>query len=95
MSETTFKDRVSEMIKNKISPTHTMDDECDQMWTEILIQVFELLCLDCSVFFSIYVFCGEATKKTSIDGLKWRDLVMGTWWLVNFNVSGVTKGFMC
>ena len=44
MSETTFKDRVSEMIKNKISPTHTMDDECDQMWTEILIQVFESLC---------------------------------------------------
>ena len=45
--------------------------------------------------FSIYVFCGEATKKTSIDGLKWRDLVMGRWWLVNFKVSGVTKGFMC
>ena len=52
MSETTFKDRVSEMIKNKISPTHTMDDECDQMWTEILIQVFGLLCLDCSVLSS-------------------------------------------
>ena len=47
------------------------------------------------IIFSIYVFCGEATKKTSIDGLKWRDLVMGRWWLVNFKVSGVTKGFMC
>ena len=47
------------------------------------------------LIFSIYVFCGEATKKTSIDGLKWRDLVMGRWWLVNFKVSGVTKGFMC
>ena len=35
------------------------------------------------------IFCGEATKKTSIDGLKWRDLVMGRWWLVNFNVSAV------
>ena len=23
------------------------------------------------IIFSIYVFCGEATKKTSIDGLKW------------------------
>ena len=34
-------------------------------------------------------FCGEATKKTSIDGLKWRDLVMGRWWLVNFNVLRV------
>ena len=44
--------------------------------------------------FSIYVFCGEATKKTSIDGLKWRDLVMGRW-LVNFVVSAVRchKGF--
>ena len=48
------------------------------------------------------IFCGEAAKKTSIDGLKWRDLVMGRWWLVNFDVSavrcplsGVTKGFMC
>ena len=40
--------------------------------------------------FSIYVFfCGEATKKASIDGLKWRDLVMGRWWLVNFKVSAV------
>ena len=29
--------------------------------------------------FSIFVFCGEATKKTSIDGLKWRDLVMVVW----------------
>ena len=40
-------------------------------------------------------FCGEAAKKTSIDGLKWRDLVMGRWWLVNFNVSAVRchKGF--
>ena len=27
----------------------------------------------------------------SIDGLKWRDLVMGrwSWWLVNFDVSAV------
>ena len=53
-------------------------------------------------FFPSMIFCGEATKKTSIDGLKWRDLVMGRWWLVNFDVSavrcplsGVTKGFMC
>ena len=35
------------------------------------------------------IFCGEAAKKTSIDGLKWRDLVMGRWWLVNFKVSAV------
>ena len=28
-------------------------------------------------FFPSMFFCGEATKKTSIDGLKWRDLVMG------------------
>ena len=48
------------------------------------------------------IFYGEAAKKTSIDGLKWRDLVMGRWWLVNLDVSavrcplsGVTKGFMC
>ena len=34
-------------------------------------------------------FCGEAAKKTSKDGLKWRDLVMGRWWLVNFKVSAV------
>ena len=53
-------------------------------------------------FFPSMIFCGEAAKKTSIDGLKWRDLVMGRWWLVNFDVSavrcplsGVTKGFMC
>ena len=56
---------------------------------------FVLLKLNVGYIFSIYVFCGEATKKTSIDGLKWRDLVMGRWWLVNFKVSGVTKGFMC
>ena len=31
------------------------------------------------LIFSIYVFCGEATKKASIDGLKWRDLVMVAW----------------
>ena len=46
-------------------------------------------------FFPSMFFCGEATKKTSIDGLKWRDLVGGRWWLVNFKVSGVTKGFTC
>ena len=23
------------------------------------------------------IFCGEAAKKTSIDGLKWSDLVVG------------------
>ena len=34
-------------------------------------------------------FCGEAAKKASIDGLKWRDLVIGRWWLVNFVVSAV------
>ena len=45
--------------------------------------------------FAIYDFCGEAAKKTSIDGLKRRDLVMGRWWLVNFKVSAVRchKGF--
>ena len=54
------------------------------------------------VFFPSMFFCGEAIKKASIDGLKWRDLVMGRWWLVNFKVSAVrcplsavTKGFMC
>ena len=31
------------------------------------------------VFFPSMFFCGEATKKTSIDGLKWRDLVMVVW----------------
>ena len=41
------------------------------------------------VFFPSMIFCGEAAKKTSIDGLKWRDLVMGRWWLVNFDVSAV------
>ena len=30
-----------------------------------------------SPFFPSMIFCGEAAKKTSIDGLKWRDLVMG------------------
>ena len=45
--------------------------------------------------FSIYVFLWRSHKKTSIDGLKWRDLVGGRWWLVNFKVSGVTKGFTC
>ena len=42
-----------------------------------------------SYFFHLCFFCGEATKKASIDGLKWRDLVMGRWWLVNFKVSAV------
>ena len=36
-------------------------------------------------FFHLCFFCGEA----SIDGLKWKDLVMGRWWLVNFKVSAV------
>ena len=40
-------------------------------------------------------FVAKPQKKTSIDGLKWRDLVGGRWWLVNFKVSGVTKGFTC
>ena len=40
-------------------------------------------------FFPSMFFCGEATKKASIDGLKWWDLVMGRWWLVNFKVSAV------
>ena len=35
------------------------------------------------------IFCGEAAKKASIDGLKWRNLVVGRWWLVNFKVSAV------
>ena len=39
MSEKSFDDRMSEMIKNKLSPTLAADDECDQMWSEILIQV--------------------------------------------------------
>ena len=46
--------------------------------------------------FSIYVFfVAKPQKKTSIDGLKWRDLVMGRWWLANFKVSAVRchKGF--
>ena len=30
-----------------------------------------------SGFFPSMIFCGEAAKKTSIDGLKWRDLVVG------------------
>ena len=34
-------------------------------------------------------FQSKPQKKTSIDGLKWRDLVMGRWWLVKFNVSAV------
>ena len=40
-------------------------------------------------------FVAKPQKKTSIDGLKWRDLVMGRWWLVNFKVSAVRchKGF--
>ena len=46
-------------------------------------------------FFHLCFFVAKPQKKTSIDGLKWRDLVMGRWWLVNFKVSGVTKGFMC
>ena len=46
--------------------------------------------------FSIYVFLWRSHKKNKyIDGLKWRDLVGGRWWLVNFKVSGVTKGFAC
>ena len=48
--------------------------------------------------FSIYDFLRQSLKKkTSMDGLKWRDLVMGRWWLVNFKVSAVRchKGFMC
>ena len=32
-----------------------------------------------TAFFPSMFFCGEATKKTSIDGLKWRDLVMVVW----------------
>ena len=40
--------------------------------------------------FSIYDFLRRSRKKkTSIDGLKWRDLVMGRWRLVNFKVSAV------
>ena len=68
----------------------------------LTLHVFKLIALLRIIFFPSMIFCGEAAKKTSIDGLKWRDLVMGRWWLVNFNVSavrcplsGVTKGFMC
>ena len=46
-------------------------------------------CNQSTKFFPSMFFCGEATKKASIDGLKWRDLVMGRWWLVNFKVSAV------
>ena len=30
-------------------------------------------------FFPSMIFCGEAAKKTSIDGLKWSDLVVVGW----------------
>ena len=53
------------------------------------IKIFKIAFLDflCKVhdktksrsFFPSLFFCGEATKKTSIDGLKWRDLVMVVW----------------
>ena len=45
-------------------------------------------------FFHLCFFVAKPQKK-SIDGLKWRDLVMGRWWLVNFKVSAVRchKGF--
>ena len=36
-----------------------------------------------------WFFFAKPQKKTSIDGLKWRDLVMDRWWLVNFKVSAV------
>ena len=51
--------------------------------------------LHISNFFHLCFFVAKPQKKTSIDGLKWRDLVMGRWWLVNFNVSAVRchKGF--
>ena len=53
----------------------------------LTLLLFELLRI--IQFFPSMIFCGEAAKKTSIDGLKWRDLVMGRWWLVNFDVSAV------
>ena len=33
-----------------------------------------------ALFFPSMLFCGEAAKKASIDGLKWRDLVVVGWW---------------
>ena len=39
-------------------------------------------------FFHLCFFVAKP-QKTSIDGLKCRDLVMGREWLVNFNVSAV------
>ena len=41
-------------------------------------------------------FAAKPQKKTSIDGLKWSDLVVVGWYVVKkCNVSGVTKGFAC
>ena len=48
-----------------------------------LISVFK------SYIFPSMFFVVKPQKKTRIDGLKWRDLVMGRWWLVNFKVSAV------
>ena len=43
-----------------------------------LFRVFTFLLFINSAFMKFFpsmFFCGEAAKKTSIDGLKWRDLV--------------------
>ena len=62
---------------------------------KLILAAYYKICPPFDRFFPSMIFCGEAAKKTSIDGLKWRDLVMGRWWLVNFKVSAVRchKGF--
>ena len=47
------------------------------------------------IFFPSMFFCGEAAKKTSIDGLKWRDLVVVVWVgsCGGGGGRGVTKGY--
>ena len=55
-------------IQQQILAVDTADDNLQRLHFVLLI------------FFPSMFFCGEATKKASIDGLKWRDLVMGRWW---------------
>ena len=59
--------------------------------TEIILCKFivKISTIKCMIFFPSMFFVAKPQKKTSIDGLKWRDLVMGRWWLVNFKVSAV------
>ena len=39
MTDDNFENRISEMIKEKLTPHINIDDEMEQMWQEILIQV--------------------------------------------------------